>query len=74
MKNLIIAALAAAQIMDWWCVFCESREDITWSLFCFFFLTLLLLHQADKYVMRQKRMRETERRIRKLEERRIPWE
>ena len=74
MKNLIIAALAAAQIMDRWCVYCKSQEDITWSLFCFFFLTLLLLRQADKYAAHERRMREANRKIRRLTERRNLWE
>ncbi len=66
MKNLIIAALAAAQIMDWWYIYCRDQNDIVCSVFIFFFLALMLLGQCDKYIARRRRMRETSRRIERM--------
>ena len=57
MKNLILAALIAAQAMDWWHVFCENQEEIVWSLFIFFYMALLFIRLADRYVAKMKRIR-----------------
>lgn len=66
MKNIIIAALTAAQIMEKWAVYCTTQSDITWSTFGFFFLALILLRQVDKYLERQRRMRRTVLQIKRL--------
>ncbi|MBR3762224.1 MAG: hypothetical protein IKK59_05720 [Lachnospiraceae bacterium] len=63
MKNLIIAALAAMEIMNRWYIYCRSQEDIILCTFAVFYFVLLLLWRVDKYAERQRRMRETSRRI-----------
>ena len=61
MKNLILAALIAAQTMDWWHVFCETQSDIVWSTFMWFYLAMLLIHLSDRYTKRQKRLKDVDR-------------
>ena len=63
MKNLIIAALAAAQVMDWWYVYCRSGEDAVYCTLTLFFFFLLLMYWLDKQVEKWKRIRDTGRRI-----------
>lgn len=63
MKNLIIAALAAMEIMNRWYIYCRSQEDIILCTFAVFYFVLLLLWRVDKYAERQRRMRETSKKI-----------
>ena len=57
MKNLLLAALVAAQTMDKLAVYCSSQSEITWGLFGIFYLALILLGQWDRYTVRRQRMR-----------------
>lgn len=68
MKNLIIAALAAAQIMDQWYEYCRSGEDMVWCTLALLYFFLLLLYWVDKQVEKYKRIRNTSNKIRKLTE------
>lgn len=70
MKNLLLAALVAAQIMDKLAVYCSSQSDLTWGLFGIFYLALLLIKQWDWYAVRQQRMREQKQVIERAKERR----
>ena len=74
MKNLLLAALTAAQIMDKLAVYCSTQSEITWGLFAVFYLALLLLRQWDRYTVRQRRMREQVKQIERAKERRRTWE
>lgn len=56
MKNLTIAALLAAQIMEKWSIYCRTQSDVAWGAFAIFYLVLILLHQWDKYTERKMRM------------------
>lgn len=56
MKNLAIAALLAAQIMEKWSIYCSTQSDVVWGAFGIFYLVLILLHQWDKYTERKMRM------------------
>ena len=56
MKNLLLAALVAAQTMDKLAVYCSTQSDLTWGLFAIFYLALLLIRLWDKYIARLKRM------------------
>lgn len=67
MKNLMIAALAAAQIMDWWCKYCRSGEDVVYCTLALFYFFLLLMYWMDKQVEKRKRIRDTRRRIENAE-------
>ena len=74
MKNLLLAALVAAQIMDKLAVYCSTQSEITWGLFTVFYLALLLLRQWDRYTVRQKRMHEHVKQIERAKERKRVWE
>ena len=63
MKNLIIAALVAAQTMDWWYVYCRSGEDTVWCTLTLFYFYLCLLYWLDKQAEKWKRIRDTSRKI-----------
>ena len=69
MKNLMIAALAAAQMMDWWCKYCRSGEDVVYCTLTLFYFFLLLIHWMDKQIEKRKRIRDTRRRIEEVMER-----
>ena len=66
MKNLIIAALAAAQVMDWWYKYCRSGEDAVYCTLTLFFFFLLLLYWLDKQAEKWKRIRDTSRKIERV--------
>ena len=66
MKNLIIAALAAAQIMDQWYEYCRSGEDTVYCTLALFFFFLLLLYWLDEQVRKWKRIRATSRKIERV--------
>ena len=66
MKNLIIAALAAMEIMDRWYIYCRSEEDMILCAFAIFYLICLLLWRVDKYAARRRRMHETSRKIERM--------
>lgn len=74
MKNLLLAALVAAQIMDKLAVYCSSQSDLIWGLFAVFYLALILIRQWDRYMVRQRRMRRQMQMIEKAKERRNSWE
>ena len=48
MKNLIIAALAAVQVMEKWTVYCGSQSDMVWGTLVLFYLVMILLRTVDK--------------------------
>ena len=66
MKNLIIAALAAMEIMDRWYIYCRSEEDMILCAFAVFYFMLLLLWRLDKYIARRRRIHETSKKIERL--------
>lgn len=66
MKNLIIAALAAAQVMDWWYKYCRSGEDTVWCTLGLLYFFLLLLYWLDKHSEKWKRIRNTSRKIERV--------
>ncbi len=70
MKNLLLAALVAAQTMDKLAVYCSTQSEITWGLFGIFYLALILLRQWDRYMVRQQRMRRQMQIIERAKERR----
>ena len=71
MKNLLLAALVAAQTMDKLAVYCSSQSDLTWGLFAVFYLVLLLIRQWDKYIARLKRMQREMEIIERAKERKL---
>ena len=71
MKNLLLAALVAAQTMDKLAVYCSSQSDFTWGLFGIFYLALILLRQWDQYTVRKQRMRGQMQVIERAKERSI---
>ena len=71
MKNLLLAALVAAQTMDKLAVYCSSQSDLTWGLFAIFYLALLLIRQWDRYTVRQQRMCRQKQVIERAKERSI---
>ena len=66
MKNLIIAALAAAKVMDWWYIYCRSAEDMVWCTLALIYFFLLLLFWLDKQAEKYKRIRNTSRKIERV--------
>ncbi len=68
MKNLVIAALAAAQTMNWWSAYCRSGEDVVWCTLAVFYFYLLLTHHLDKYMAKMRRIERTRIKIKRLAE------
>lgn len=71
MKNLLLAALVAAQTMDKLAVYCSTQSEIIWGLFGIFYLALILLRQWDRYMVRQQRMRRQMQMIESAKRRKI---